>query len=109
VRGFAIFIMLGALGSGVSRFLLATHGEYKHRVKFRYIFIKRHITPCAPSNDKLSKVCTNHPANQRIVFQYINSLHDTFNARGCVRDPVLNEVFENTIEVIADLGCKRHK
>ena len=97
---------LSSLRSCVTGLLLTADGEHKHRVKFCNISIQRDITACAAPDHKFSKVRSDRPTDQRIVFQHIDCPYDVFNARSRVRDLMLKDMLQDAIEIIPDLWCE---
>lgn len=94
------------LGSCVTRLRLTADGEHKDCIKFCNVSIQRDITACAAAYHKLSKIRSRRTTDQWIAFQHVECFYDVFNTRCCIRALMRKEMFQDSIEIIPDLGCE---
>lgn len=97
---------LSRLRINVTRLFLAADGEHKHRVKFRHISVQRNIAAGTLSDHELPQVRSDRSTDQRIAFQHIDCTQDVVNARGRLLHLMLQQMFQDAIEIIADLRCE---
>ena len=90
----------------VNRFLLAADGEHEYRIQLGNVAIQRDVTTFVAPDHELPQVRLGSPTDQRIAFQHIDGPDDVFDARRRVRSLVLNEMFQDAIEIIPDLRCE---
>jgi len=82
---------------------LAFQRQHKDGVYFRNIAVQRDITPRVATDDQLAFFLLGGAADERVVFEHGDGLDDFPDAIRHVLDFVLRQMFEDAIDVLADL------
>jgi len=104
-----VFRQLQGLVTGLA---LASDRQHEDRIDLRNIAVKGNITARLSTDDQFAHVIPSWAPQQGIRFKHIDRLDDLIDPRSCLRDFVLCEVFENSIEIIGNLRRKlnaRHR
>src|SRR5579859_1214921 len=99
--------LVGAqLSSAEASLPLTADGEHDNRVDLLDIAIQGYVATSSAADDQLPRFCGYGPADERIVFEYIDSLNDFPDTATGVFNRILREVIEDAIKVVQDFGSQ---
>jgi hypothetical protein len=90
----------------VSRFPLSPYREHEHCVELWYVSVQRDIAATPAADDKLPQISADTPPDQRIALEHVQRLDDVFDSGACIGNLMLQQVFQDPVEVITDLASK---
>jgi hypothetical protein len=94
------------LSSLVASLALTAYSEHEDGVNFRDITVQSDISPGLAPDDQLPHVGVSWTPDQWVVLKHRETLKNFLNARACVSNFVLMQMFQYSIEIVANLWGK---
>lgn len=88
------------------RFALIANCQHKNNLNPRNVPVQGNISARIAAHDKFPAVRTDRMTHQGVLFKHIDGQKNFFYSRWRIDRIVFKQMFEDAVEVLADLGCK---